>query len=132
MLADLKARLEAALGDTPVLAPEDRMKPLEGDKPGSGPKGLARYFLSHPGGFVQLNDPTPVLTSGGVRDVSLVLIDVFAPTMTAAEALAKTIRDTLAPPRVGGAWQVFAPPRPETAPGGARLTLQFQVLSTST
>ena len=97
---DLHARLSAALGpDIPVLLPEQQRDPLTAapvdaqGRPaiGSGERGLGAYLAQHTAGYVQIEQPTP-LTSDGTLATFWVAVASIAPSRSAAQSLAASVR----------------------------------------
>ena len=84
---DLHARLTAA--GLHVLRPEEREKPLAGRRPGQA-GGLSGYLAQHPQGFVQVEEPQGIRTSGA-QDVYWIALGCIAPTPEASEALAREV-----------------------------------------
>lgn len=125
---DLHTRLTAALS-CPVLLPEQRELPLQGRKPGQA-GGLSGYLQQHPGGYVQLYDPQPVMTTSGIYDEHWATVDAIAATDGVADLLAQQVRSLIGgTPRTGGRIRLAIPPRTERDGVSVRVTLQFSVRS---
>lgn len=95
----LQVALEGAAPPIPVLDPRDVLQPAEweeetpeGDIKAGGERGLHVYLRQKaPAGYVQLLHPTGLL-SNGVTDTSLTRVEVIAPDLDAADALAARVR----------------------------------------
>lgn len=101
---------------TPVLLPEQAESALGGRKPGQA-GGISGYLQAHPGGYVQIEAPVPI-TSTGNQDTYWTAVGALAPTPAAADALAAQVRLALTgtPPADPG-WFTTAIP-PQTSPLG--------------
>lgn len=104
MNTDLLQRLQAALQgldgpEIPILPPLDVLLPAEweeetpeGEIKDGGERGLHVYLRQKaPRGYVQLTHPTGLL-SNGITDTSLTRVEVIAPDLNAADALATRVR----------------------------------------
>lgn len=137
IVTDLHARLSAAL-TVPVLLPEQREEPLQAapldaqgrPRVGGGERGLGAYLQQHPGGYVQLYDLQPVMTTSGIYDEHWATVDAIAATDEVADPLARQVRALLGgTPRTGGRIRLAVPPRTERDGASVRVTLQFSVRS---
>lgn len=137
-LATIHRKLIGALSE-PVLLPQDLLlpaeytagvdaqgRPLEGSE-----SGLHVYLRDKaPGGYVQLYDPQPTMTTSGMFDEEWVNVDVIASHEADAQALATRIRSLIGgTPRTGGRTRLVTPSRTERHGESVRVTLQFSVRS---
>lgn len=99
----LHALLRAALPpEVPVLLPEQVQEPLTAaptdaqgrPRVGGGERGLGAYLAQHAGGYVQVEEPLPI-TSSGARDTYWVTVAAIHTTQADAHALAQQVARTL-------------------------------------
>ncbi len=126
VMQDVRVRL-LPLG-VPVLLPEEREKPLAGRRPGQ-PGGLQAYLANHPGGYVQLYDPSGLI-SNQLTDTGFMRLEVIARTRDAAETLAARARALLGGlPTRPTPYRVYIPPETVTQDNLVRITTTYQTRS---
>lgn len=127
---DLHARLQAALPGVTVLLPDEQKLPLQAapvdtqGRPavGTGERGLGTYLATRPEGYVQIETPEPITTTGN-QDTYWTAVAAIAGTAEQAAALATQIRTALAgtPPADPGWYKLVIPVRQAPIAPGAHL-----------
>lgn len=134
--ADLVTRLRAALPpEVPVLLPEQQREPYEAapldaqgrPRVGGGERGLGAYLAQHPGGYVQVEEATPISSDGlaGTYWVAVAVIhseawEVFALAEQAYRAIAGW-------PYAPGHYREVTPGQPQQlAPGAWMVRRTFE------
>lgn len=128
--------LQGRLAGLVVLLPSDVLEPAEyaerdeqGRRKAKGERGLQRYFRDvAPRGYVQLRHNLGIL-SDGLTDTGLLYVDVIAPDLALAEALAHQVRARIGSLPVAPTRFTLQGQETDEQPDFCRLILNFQTRS---